>query len=378
MRNRTPLKIITLILFIISLTLGIIGYKYKKDHPEKLTYIVLGPKNGEEFLKIYKEANGELCFNTGCLGELYLIIKNYKTGKQTQLVSGNKDTNYLLINNDKIKLINLKERTELIIPEIPQGTYSLILEDGQTYNQNNLKYDALGIKFSSGQIKGFYNLKLKKIMYENQYKNITVIDKDYLINTEDEYITLLGLKEEKEIIKIPNDKNLILKGIETDNEKAYITLYNPQEKETKYQIYTLETAEKIGEMNGEFEKITKTNTKIIMLENQTIKIYNKDGKLEQTKEITASDKHNMIDNYYVTVKKGKLILIDIENDEEKELMTMNANAHLDKIYKDVQVKDEKTYQVLRIVAREIKDGSITKTYNIYFDIKTKDVEIIEE
>lgn len=378
MRNKTPLKIITLILFIISLSLGIIGYKYKTDHPEVLSYIVLGPKSGEEFMKVYKETDGSLCINN-CQGETYLIIMNDRTGKQSQLVIGNKDTKYLLINNNKVKLINMFDRTEKIIPEIPQGSYSLILSDGSTYNQDNLKLDAIGITFNSGKIKGYYNLITDKIMYDGIYDNITVLNKDYLINTTENKITLLNIDEEKEVLELESNKNYTLRKIETENEKAYITLLNSSNNKTIYQIYDLNTKAKIGEFEGIFEKITKTGNKIIALLEQEAIVYNEDGTIFQKRTLSASDKHNMIDNFYVTIEKNKLMLIDLETNIDLELMDMPAFTHLDRVYKDViTLNDGNTNPALRIVVREINDGAITKTYNIFYNLKTKEFKIEED
>lgn len=378
MRNKTPLKILTLILFIISLSLGIIGYKYNIDHPEILSYVVLGPKNGYEFMKVYKEVDGSLCINN-CQGETYLIIMNERTNSEAQLVVGNKDTKYLLINNNKVKLINMFDRTEKIIPEIPQGSYSLILSDGSTYNQDNLKLDAIGITFNSGKIKGYYNLITDKIMYDGIYDNITVLNKDYLINTTEDKITLLNIDEEKEVLELECNKNYALRKIETENEKAYITLLNSSNNKTIYQIYDLNTKTKIGEFEGVFEKITKTGDKIITLLEQEVIVYNEDGTIFQKRTLSASDKHNMIDNFYVTIEKNKLMLIDLETNIDLELMDMPAFTHLDRVYKDViTLNDGNTNPALRIVVREINDGAITKTYNIFYNLKTKEFKIEED
>jgi len=239
MRNKTPLKIITLILFIISLSLGIIGYKYKIEHPEILPYIVLGNKNGHEYMSIYKEINGEFCINENCEGELYLKIMSDKIDNEVSLIAGNKNTKYLLISDEKLKLINIIDRTELIISEIPGYSYSLILEDGKTYSQNNLSLEPLGITFNTGKVKGFYNLNLNKIMYENIYDNITVIDKDYLIDTKENKITLLSLNEEQEILSIDAQKDYDVRKVEIEDEKAFITFSSNKEQNTIHWIALL-------------------------------------------------------------------------------------------------------------------------------------------
>jgi len=377
MRNKTVLKIITLILFIISLSLGIIGYKYKIDHPEILPYIVLGNKNGYEYMKIYKEINGEYCINENCEGELYLKIMSEM--KEVELVAGNKNTKYLLISDEKLKLINIIDRTELIISEIPEGSYSLILEDGETYNQNNLGLEPLGIVFNTGKIKGFYNLNLNKIMYENIYDNITVMDKDFLIDTKENKITLLRINEEQEILEIDTEKDYATRKVEIEDEKAFITFSSYRNQNTMYKIYDLKTKSEIGEFEGVFDRITKGNNKIITLLDQEVIVYNMDGSIYQRREISASDKYNMIDNYYVTIQKGNLLLIDLETNEEKVLMEMDTYMHLDKMYKDVITENGKITQALRVVLREINDdGQITKTYNIYLNLETKEVKIEED
>jgi len=379
MRNKTVLKIITLILFIISLSLGIIGYKYKIDHPEILPYIVLGNKNGYEYMKIYKEINGEYCINENCEGELYLKIMSDKIDNEVSLIAGNKNTKYLLISDEKLKLINIIDRTELIISEIPGYSYSLILEDGETYNQNNLGLEPLGIVFNTGKIKGFYNLNLNKIMYENIYDNITVIDKDYLIDTKENKITLLSLNEEQEILSIDAQKDYDVRKVEIEDEKAFITFSSYRNQNTMYKIYDLKTKSEIGEFEGVFDRITKGNNKIITLLDQEVIVYNMDGSIYQRREISASDKYNMIDNYYVTIQKGNLLLIDLETNEEKILMEMDTYMHLDKMYKDVIIENGKITQALRVVLREINNnGQISKTYNIYLNLETKEIKIEED
>ncbi len=380
MRNRKPLKIITLILFLISLSLGLIGYKYKIDHPEILPYIVLGPKNGKEFLKIYKEENGELCLNSNCQGELYLVINNDNKENNAQLITGNKDTKYLLIQNENLRLIDIENRTENLITNIPKGFYSLILEDGQSYTQNNLKLEAIGISFHYNNIRGYYNLKNKKIMYEDKYENITVLNKDYLINTLNNEITFLDIKEEREILEVEKDKDQNVSKLEIKNNKAFITLINTTNNETTYKIYDLQTKKQIGQIKGKFDKISEVNDKIIVLDKEEVIVYSLEGEIINRKELSISDKYNMIDNYYVTATKGKIMLIDLITEEETELLEMENNAHLDKIYKtEITNKDGLLKQVLKIVVREINtDGFITKTYNIFYDLETKETNIEEE
>lgn len=378
MRNKMPLKIITLFLFILSLTLGIIGYKYKIDHPEYIPYIVLGDKNGKELFNIYKNLDGTLCMKSKCEGELYLIIKNIDGLQNARIISGNEKTKYLLIENGSLRLINLENRKEDII-DISGSSYSLILENGKTYNQDNLDLEPIGITFSKDNQKYFYNTKIKKIMYEN-YKNLSVLNEYYLINREDDKITLLAIHEENVILEIETqDSTSIIKNIETENGMAYITIANETNTLT-YEIYDLESKKKIVGFTGEFEKITRTPNKIIAISSDEALVYNTDGTLSQRRKLSSSDKYNMIDNYYVTVEKGNLLLIDLETNEEKNLMEMTSNSHLDRIYKDVITKsDGTTSQALRIVVREINtNGNITKTYDIFYDLKTKEVKIIED
>ena len=74
----------------------------------------------------------------------------------------------------------------------------------------------------------------------------------------------------------------------------------------------------------------------------------------------------MIDNYYVTATKGKIMLIDLITEEETELLEMENNAHLDKIYKtEITNKDGLLKQVLKIVVREINMVLLQKLI-IYF------------
>ena len=146
-----------------------------------------------------------------------------------------------------------------------------------------------------------------------------------------------------------------------------------------YKIYDLKTKSEIGEFEGVFDRITKGNNKIITLLDQEVIVYNMDGSIYQRREISASDKYNMIDNYYVTIQKGNLLLIDLETNEEKVLMEMDTYMHLDKMYKDVITENGKITQALRVVLREINDdGQITKTYNIYLNLETKEVKIEED
>ena len=299
--------------------------------------------------------------------------------KEVELIAGNKNTKYLLISDEKLKLINIIDRTELIISEIPEGSYSLILEDGETYNQNNLGLEPLGIVFNTGKIKGFYNLNLNKIMYENIYDNITVMDKDFLIDTKENKITLLRINEEQEILEIDTEKDYATRKVEIEDEKAFITFSSYRNQNTMYKIYDLKTKSEIGEFEGVFDRITKGNNKIITLLDQEVIVYNMDGSIYQRREISASDKYNMIDNYYVTIQKGNLLLIDLETNEEKVLMEMDTNMHLDKMYKDVITENGKITQALRVVLREINNnGQISKTYNIYLNLETKEIKIEED
>lgn len=49
------------------------------------------------------------------------------------------------------------------------------------------------------------------------------------------------------------------------------------------------------------------------------------------------------------------------------------------MYKDVITENGKITQALRVVLREINDdGQITKTYNIYLNLETKEVKIEED
>lgn len=375
MRNKTPLKIITFLLFVISMTLGLIGYKYKIDHPEVLPYIILGNKNASEFMRVYKDSDGSLCIEENCKGELYLIIMSENSN--TLLLSGNANTNYLLIESENLRLINLKERKEEIL-NLKANSYNLILEDGKSYNQDNLLLEPIGITFSKDGLNGYYNIKTKEIMYEN-YNNISILNQDYLLNKEENKITLLDINKENIILEIEED-NIIknLRKIETENNKAYVTILNNDK--TTYLIYDLSSKEKIGTITGTFTSINKSNSKIIAFTKDEIVVYNLDGTVFKRRNLSSNENINIIDNYYVIIEKGNLLLIDLETNEEKILMDVTSNDYLDKMYKSSVLKDDGTTSpVIIVVVKEINTiGKITKSYDISFNLETKEVDIIEE
>lgn len=308
------------IILIITLTsLGTVGLINAKtddittptEPKEDDNTIILKDKNDSEskYELLVHINTEELCTETEC--EELVIIKT-KTPNAKVLDKKNY-ANYILIYDEEIKLVNINKRTieKLNIEYSRLNTYSINLENESEIEKENKNKNVLSIAYSNNNSIGYYNYKTKKNNY-TEYNNIKKINNYYIDIDENNKVNLIDIEGEKLFILNDINTNIINKIIEKNN---LIHIEYNDGNNLSLLTYNKEGT-RISRIRGTFTKIEPRENEIYAYDNDTLTIYNTNGKVIKVLDLKIYEIKYIYDSLIFGIKNRNLILINLKTNKE--------------------------------------------------------------
>ena len=373
MRKRIRIPV-TLTLFIITLTLGTLGYlescnpKEQIDPYKNIPVIKEESENGENNLEIYVEKENEniLCTkNYKCSEEkLYKVIKT--VSEDPEIITNINYANYILIkDNNKFKIIDLNNNKIETTP-LENDNVKLIIEDQSKYDWENKNKKLLGIIENDS----FYNYETKETLYKGNNYKLDLINKDTLVgitykNGKKETIYILDANKEEIKNKISfddlSDSELIIY-----KSNIFLDIINPGNDNTTFMIYD-NNLNKVGTINEQYEKATPYLDKIYIEKENKIEIYNYSGsKLKET-NLKDIKNYKLILNYIIGTKNKKIIILNTDTDEE---IIIDELPEKENIKQAVYTNDGK------FIKNKIGIYITTDNYEVYYDTNNNEYQYL--
>lgn len=329
-KNKKIISLILGILTLICLTLGIIGFSYTKEESLKEKNENKNEQSKDPYtLTIYKCKNGKLERPYTECGPKnpYKKIKTETTNAKVLTVS--KNEKYILINDGNAKILN--NETEELKEITLNPTY---------YEYNLLTYEnkLIGITYKKEKLPSnenntysYYDLEKDKILYENTYPSIVLLNEHYLLGATLKNETyLLDTHEEKIITEI---NHLLEEKDGTEELKIYAsekdvitTIYNKEND--VYKIYNIEEKEKLKNIN----KLSIKENLIYTIKDYKLTIYDfKFNKISEQK----IDNYNiqlLLNEYGIYINNSTLNIIDLNTLNTKKIFDLNNEYTLANTY----------------------------------------------
>lgn len=241
--------------------------------------------------------------------------------------------------NDKVKVYNNYSKKSYVI-NIATNYYSY------SFNTDDLSKQFVGIIYleTDESFASYYSVIDDKIIYDKVYKEMMFLSSDYVTGSEftcenaicrEIKTNLLSTKENKVLLSHTFKKktsgyyeeNLFYELLR--NEKGtYICLSTFIDATIYEEIYNTDY-KKLQEDIGEFSASINSDGYLYIEKNGVVTAYNKDGDI-----VKKSDKNNilqLIDNYIVTIKNDKLVLMTIDGNYT-DIIEWNKNKNIYNVY----------------------------------------------
>ena len=315
--------IILSIILILLIVLMVIFTSYIKKQESQ---IKIDEKNYK--LEIYQTEynNNQLCINLQ-LSSCTKIAFEIPTRTENAEILAVAYDNYVLYLDEEIYLYNNDtKKTEKINISKNATNYSLEYSD----NDKNL----YGIIYEENSKKSYYNIKKSKILYENQYDEIQIVNENLIqanniLNKSDSFninAYLLDSNEEKEPYITLNDKYCINFRQKGSTNKYYIEVEQGcTAVNSKLSYYTKDFRQITDFLNYESYSLDLSSNLLVSINENTINKYNFKGELIKTYK--ESGKIVAIySDLYTLIQDNILYIKDYEGQEYK-LMNWNANYY---------------------------------------------------
>ena len=343
--------IIFIIPIILCLILGTIGFIEKNK--EKTTQTI-------NTLIVYINDEGNLC------------IEKTETCKKVYKELPFEDESATIIDLSLNKYILVKGK-------------SLEVIDIETNKIHATEEEVFGLTYENESSKklGYYNIKTEQYLYEEKYKIIEIIDKNYAQALYQNNYYLISLNEEKEILKLTNinetePDNYVKTSIYYNNENE-ILITNPSSEHTKtgIKLYSLKNDEAIL-INDDIDDISVNDQNIYTLKDKILTIYNFEGEKIKIEDLKDNNINFLTLNYLVIKKNNQLKLLNLDTKEEIELIEMSNSYYFSNVvqgYKESGLhEDNKNKKGIYIVLDDTKNN---EKIEVLFNVKTKKVEIYD-
>ena len=214
---------------------------------------------------------------------------------------------FILYRDNGFKLYDVTEQT---IEELDLTTtslyYNLHLSDDST--------EIIGVSSGDGLVGAYYNLKLKKNMYVDEYQSISAISDTYLSATktnddeddEDDETFLLHVSEEKVEMKATGICKFL--SVEEYKDKRYYIEYQGCVGESSATIYSVSKAI-IAENKASTDYAFDDNGYLYVLNNNKAEKYNTDGKLLSTSK-SYENVMQLVKEFVVYKEDNKVYITD--------------------------------------------------------------------
>ena len=268
-----------------------------------------------------------------------------------------KDKYVFYKDNNKVKVYNNYTQKSYVIKDIGTNYFSY------SFYTDDLTDDFIGIIYyeTDESYATYYSIIEGKIIYDKDYKDMNFLSKDYVTGSEFECsknictqnkTNLLSTKENKILMsykykKDPNGyyENNIYYQLLRNEKETYICLSTFIDATIYLEIYNTDF-KKLQEDIGEFSASISKDGYLYIEKNGIVTAYDNNGKV-----VKKSEKYNVlqiIDDYIVTIKNDKLVLITVDN-KITEIASWNKNKNEYMIYYSKSLVVDNKHQVLLAV-----------------------------
>ncbi len=328
-------------------------------------------------LIIYEDENGNphnphlMCCHTN---KIYKIIKT--NTENAELLDVLQDGKYILYKDDVLKILN-EETNETISVNLEKNYENYYLYTS-TSNQEliGIVYYREYKDFFETNHSGFYNLKINKVLYDNTYSVITLIDGNFLEASKyDETNShILSINEEKEILSYDRLENILY--VYSNGNKKVLVLYN---KESKLNSLYTETGELIA---SNIELISYKENQIYTITNKTLTVYDFDGNITTNKSLQDYNIKYLIDEYGIYISKNKLSILNLNSFTSTPLLDLKDTYSFANIKQGTNAYSEEIDDNIYIY---LEDSSKSKPEDILvkidievsYNTKTEDIKVKE-
>lgn len=317
-------KVFTIILIaILIIGLMVIAFLLGKNFANKED----DKKNEENNQEVKKETYDKEKYKN--INYLYMSEDGYYCGNKTdectekaiEIPSETEEIDILdyqpYINKEKPRFILYKDNGFKLYDTTEQTIEDLDLTTSSTYYNLHLSEDAteiLGVTSGNGEVGAYYNLKLKKNMYVNEYQSISAISDTYLSvnktndedNDEDDENFLLHVSEEKIEMKATGICKYL--SVEEYKDKRYYLEYQGCVGGSSATIYSVSKAV-IAENKASTDYSFDNDGYLYILNNNKVEKYNTDGKLLSTSK-SYENVMQLIKEFVVYKEDNKVYITD--------------------------------------------------------------------
>ncbi len=221
------------------------------------------------------------------------------------------------VNKEKPRFILYRDNGFKLYDTTEQTIEELDLTTSSTYYNLHLSEDSteiIGVSSGDGLVGAYYNLKLKKNMYVNEYQSISAISDTYLSATktnddeddEDDETFLLHVSEEKVEMKATGICKFL--SVEEYKDKRYYIEYQGCVGGSVATIYSVSKAV-IAENKASTDYSFDDNGYLYVLNNNKVEKYNTDGKLLSTSK-SYENVMQLIKEFVVYKEDNKVYITD--------------------------------------------------------------------
>ncbi len=315
-KNNRKLKIIILIILTFTIISGITIILINNKEVEEKTSL---SENKEKKYKLEvrktEYGNNNLCLDYR-LSSCNKIAFEIPTKNENAKVLSVAYDNYVLYEDEEIYLYNNNNQETLKI-DISANAEKYSLE----YNLS--EKDLYGIKYSQKNKENYYNIKTSKVLYENSYDELRIINKDLISgkieNNETSDYYLLDANEEKIPLLTIKDELCVNFRKEIHENNYYITVEsgcNTISSEIAY--YTKDYKKITDHLNKNLYTFDSLGNLLVLVDESTINKYNFNGEILFTYK--TEGKILSVHNELYLLKKDNALYIKEYNNQEYELM----------------------------------------------------------